>query len=99
MTRISSPGLAHPQSVFVFPRCRTMLLPKMGLTNGYGALSTAEKAVNEMKTLVAAVRTSKRKDLKSLLAFIAIGSSRIRKLPSVPFIKLPQPPNQVGCAG
>lgn len=42
----------------------------MGLTNGSGALSSAEKAVNEMKTTVAVVRTSERKQLTSLLAFM-----------------------------
>ena len=56
-----------------------MLSPKMGLTNGKGALSTAEKAVNEMKTLVAAVNTNELNKLASLLAFMcgdAFGSSK-----------------------
>jgi hypothetical protein len=56
-----------------------MLSPKMGLTNGKGGFSTAEKAVNEMKTLVAAVRTSNRRELMSLLVFMcgnAFGSSK-----------------------
>jgi len=38
-TRTASPGSDHPQIVFGFPRCRTMLSPNIGLTNGSGPTS------------------------------------------------------------
>src|ERR1035437_1736297 len=36
-TRTESPGSDHPQIAFGLPRWRTMLSPKIGLTNGSGA--------------------------------------------------------------
>ncbi len=35
-TRNGSPGCDHPQIAFGLQRCRTMLSPKIGLTNGRG---------------------------------------------------------------
>jgi hypothetical protein len=40
-TWTASPGFDQPQMVFGFPRWRTMLSPKIGLTNGSEVLSAA----------------------------------------------------------
>ena len=45
-TRTASPGSDHPQIVFGFPRCRTMLSPNIGLTNGSGPLPLAAAAAS-----------------------------------------------------
>jgi len=40
-TCTTSPGLDHPQIVFSFPRCSTMLSPNIGLMNGKETSSAA----------------------------------------------------------
>lgn len=47
-TRTESPGCDHPQIAFGLPRWRTMLSPKIGLTNGSGAAvwGSAPKALS-----------------------------------------------------